>query len=38
MLLCIGFYPFHPISHLSVCQSVCTLLSVALHSALGFLI
>ena len=38
MLLCIEFSPFHPIIRPSVCQSVCTQLTVALHSALSFLI
>ena len=38
MLLCIKLSPFHPIIRLSVCQSVCTLLTVTLHSALSFLI
>ena len=38
MLLCIAFSPFHPIIRPSVCQSVCTLLTAALHSALSFLI
>ena len=38
MLLCIEFSPFHPIIRQSVCQSVCTYLTVALHSALSFLI
>ena len=37
MLLCIKFSPFHPISRPSVCQSVCTYLTVALDSALSAL-
>ena len=37
MLLCTEFSPLHPIIRPSVCQSVCTQLSVALHSALSFL-
>ena len=38
MLLCIEFSPIHPIIRPSVCQSVCTYLTVALHSALSILI
>ena len=38
MLLCIEFSPFLLIIRPSVCQSVCTSLTVALHSALSFLI
>ena len=38
MLKCIKFSPFHPIVRPSVCQFVCTQLTVALHSALSFLI
>ena len=38
MLLCIEFSPFHPIIRPSVCQFLCTLLAVALQSALSFLI
>ena len=38
MLLCIEFSPFHPIIRPPVCQSGCTELTVALHSALSFLI
>ena len=38
MLLYIEISPFHSIIRPSVCQSVCTQLTVALHSALSFLI